>query len=163
MTDPRRAIRVAAAIGERLAALDPPNAAGYRERAAGFARRTEAALARWQGELAPYRGRPVLTQHRTFTYFFDWTGLVSAGELEPKPGTPAPPSHLAQVVLRAKRDNIRTVVVENYYDRRSADAVARHSGARVVAIPGDVGGEPDVKTYERYLDVVVERVAESLK
>lgn len=163
LSDPRRAAKVAAAIAERLATLDPGGAAGYHERAAAFGKRLDAALARWQAELVPVKGQRIFSQHRTLTYLLDWSGLVSAGELEPKPGTPPPPSYLAELVGRAKKENIRAILVENYYDRRSADAVARHSGAKVVAIPGDVGGEPGVKTYEAYMDLVVRRIAEGLR
>lgn len=159
LTDPRRAIRVAGAIAERLAELDPGNAAGYRERSAIFERRTTEALARWRATLGPLSGRKVFTHHRTLSYFFDWSGLASAGELEPRPGVPPPPAHLAALVAQAKREGVKGIVVENYYDRRSADVVAKHSGARVVQIPGDVGGEPDVGTYEDYVTALVTRIA----
>jgi hypothetical protein len=32
----------------------------------------------------------------------------------------------------------------------------------VVQIPGDVGGEPDVKTYAQYVDMVVTRIVGGL-
>ena len=97
------------------------------------------------------------------TYFLDWSGLVSAGELEPRPGVPPPPSHLADLVVVAQREGVKAISVENYYDTKSADVVARHSGAKVVQIPGDVGGEPGVNTYEQYVDVVVSRLAGALR
>jgi zinc/manganese transport system substrate-binding protein len=97
------------------------------------------------------------------TYFLDWSGLVSAGELEPRPGVPPPPAHLADLVQLAKSESVRAISVENYYDTKSADVVARYSGAKVVLIPGDVGGEPGVDTYEKYLDLVVRRLTGALK
>jgi zinc/manganese transport system substrate-binding protein len=163
MTDPRRALDVAAAIAERLSALDGGNAAYYGQRLEGFRKRIAAAAARWQAQLAPVKGRKLFTRHRTLTYFLDWSGLVSAGELEPKPGVPPPPGHLADLVLVAKREGVKAISVENYYDTRSAEVVARHSGARIVQIPGDVGGEPGVDTYERYVDMLVTRIAEALR
>ncbi|MFT3916733.1 MAG: metal ABC transporter substrate-binding protein [Anaeromyxobacteraceae bacterium] len=163
LTDPRRAAQVASAIAARLAELDPGKAQAYQERAKAFSGRMDQALARWKAELAPVKGRPIFTQHRTFTYFLDWSGLVSAGELEPRPGVPPPPGHLAELVEIAKRQGVKAIVVENFYDRKSADVVASHSGAKVVAIPGEVGGEAGVKTYEAFLDAIVKRVAEALK
>jgi zinc/manganese transport system substrate-binding protein len=163
LTDPRRAAKVAAAIAERLAAVDPGGAEGYRARLAAFTARLEAARARWEAALAPVRGAKVFTHHRTLTYFLDWTGLVSAGELEPRPGVPPPPGHLADLVQQARREGIRAILVENYYDTRSDEVVAKHSGAKVVKIPGDVGGEPGVKTYEAYVDLLVARVTGALR
>jgi len=163
LTDPRRAAKVAAAIAERLAAIDPGAAEGYRTRVADFTARLEKSRGRWEAALAPLHGAKLLTHHRTLTYFLDWSGLVSAGELEPRPGVPPPPGHLAEVVLQAKREGIRAIVVENYYDPRSDEVVAKHSGAKVVKIPGDVGGEPGAKTYEAYVDLLVSRITGALR
>src|SRR5574338_1422472 len=163
LSDPRRALRVAAAIAARLSELDPGGAPEYQANLAAFRARLDADTARWQALLAPVKGRKIISQHRTLTYFLDWSGLVSAGEVEPRPGVPAPPAYLAELVGVAQRQGVKEVVVENYYDTRSAEVVARHAGARVVQVPGDVGGEPGVKTYEQYLDAVVTRVVGGLK
>lgn len=163
LADPRRAVQVAAAMAERLATLDGAGAAAYRANAAGFARRIEADLARWNGLLAPVKGRLVFTHHRTLVYFLDWTGLKSAGEMEPRPGTPPPPAHLADLVQRAKRDGVKAAIVESYYDPRSDELVARLSGAKLVVIPGDVGGDPAAKGYEGWMDLLVTRVVEALR
>jgi zinc/manganese transport system substrate-binding protein len=163
LTDPRRAVEVAAAMTERLAALDPAHAAGYRERLAGFRDRVTSARTRWEATLAPLRGGKIFTHHRTLSYFLDWSGIVSAGELEPRPGVPPPPAYLAELVERARRERVRAIVVENYYDTRSADVVAKHAGAKVVAIPGDVGGEAQVRSYEQYVDALVTRIAGALR
>ncbi len=163
LTDPRRAEKVAAAIAARLSALDGGNAAYYAQRLATFQQRLAAAEARWQGELAPVKGRKLLTRHRTLTYFLDWSGLVSAGELEPRPGVPPPPGHLADLVGLAQREGVKAISVENYYDTKSAEVVSRHSGAKIVLIPGDVGGEPGLDTYEKYVDTVVKRLAGAVR
>jgi zinc/manganese transport system substrate-binding protein len=163
LTDPRRAVRVAAAIAERLAALDPAGASTYRSRAEAFAKRMDAALVRWQGALAPVKGRAVFTHHRTLVYFLEWTGLRSAGEMEPKPGVAPPPAHLAALVQQAKREGVKAAIVEGYYDPRSDELVARLSGARLVVIPGDVGGDPAAKGYEAWIDLLVGRVVEALR
>jgi zinc/manganese transport system substrate-binding protein len=163
LTDPRRAVKVAEAIAAKLSALDGASAAYYAQRLQDFQRRIQAAQARWEQELAPVRGRKIFTRHRTMTYFFDWSGIVSAGELEPRPGVPPPPSHLADLVLVAQREGVKAISVENYYDTKSAEVVARHSPAKIVQIPGDVGGEPAAATYEKYVDILVGRIAGALR
>lgn len=163
LTDPRRAEKVAAAIADRLSRLDAGNATHYAQRLQEFRKRLAADEARWQAELAQVKGRRILTRHRTMTYFLDWSGLVSAGELEPRPGVPPPPSHLAELVGVVRREGVKAIAVENYYDTRSAEVVARHSGAKIVQIPGDVGGEPGVDTYEKYIGTIVSRLAGALR
>jgi zinc/manganese transport system substrate-binding protein len=163
LTDPRRAGQVAAAIARKLAELDPGNAATYARRSEEFQKKLAAADARWQAKLGPVKGRKVFTRHRTLTYFFDWSGVVSAGELEPRPGVPPPPAHLADLVLVAQREDVRAILVEDYYDTKSAEVVAGHSKAKIVMIPGDVGGEPGLDTYEKYVDLFVNRVVGALR
>jgi len=163
LADPRRAVKVAQAIARKLAELDPDHASGYAERAGAFGARIEAALARWKAELLPLQGRKVFSHHRTLSYFHDWTGLVDGGALEPRPGTPPPPAHLARLVEVAKRDGVKAIVVESYYDTRSGEQVARLTGARLVAIPGDVGGDPAAKSYESWVDLLVRRVVDALR
>ena len=163
LTDPRRALEVAKALAAKLSTLDAGNAAYYGQRLQDFQRRMQAAEARWDKRLAAVKGREMFTRHRTMTYFCDWTGIVCRAELEPRPGVPPPPSHLADLVVVAQKENVKAIVVENYYDTKSAEVVSRHSGAKIVLVPGDVGGEPGVNTYEKYIDVVVGRIAEALK
>ena len=163
MTDPRRVAKVAAALAAKLGALDAAGAASYASRAQEFQRRLDADLARWTAELAPFRGKKIFTRHRTMTYFFDWNGLGTAGELEPRPGVPPPPAHLADLVQIAKRDGVKAISVENFYDTKSAEVVSKFSGAKIVLIPGDVGGEPGLDTYEKYMNVIVTRIGGALR
>lgn len=163
LSDPRRAFAVAEAIGSKLTALDPAGAITYQARLADFRTRLEAYQARWLATLAPLRGQRVVTQHKSLSYFFEWSGLVPAGYLEPKPGAPPPPSHLAEIVELVRRQHVKAIVIEGYYDTRPAELVAKLTGARVVVIPGDVGWTPQTKTYQSYIDTLVGGMAEALR
>jgi zinc/manganese transport system substrate-binding protein len=169
MSDPRRVDRVAEAIARKLGELDPAGAATYDARLAAFRARVAEAGQRWKAALAPFQGAKVLAHHNSLTYFLDWAGLAAAGYLEPKPGTPPPPSHLAELVGVVKSRNVKAILIESFYDTRSAEVVARHSGAKVVAIPGDVGGFKDERgaldprDWTGYMDALVRLVAGALK
>jgi zinc/manganese transport system substrate-binding protein len=169
MSDPRRVDHVAAAIARKLGELDPAGAKAYDARLAAFRARAGDAEKRWKAALAPYRGAKVVAQHNSLTYFLDWAGLAAAGYLEPKPGTPPPPSHLAELVGVVKSQGVKVILVESFYDLRSAEVVARHAGAKVVAIPGDVGGFKDErgtldpKDWSGYMDALVQLVTGAMK
>jgi zinc/manganese transport system substrate-binding protein len=163
LSDPRRALKVAEAIAGRLAQLDPTGAATYQASLAAFSKRLAEAEARWDAELAPVKGRKLMTHHRTMTYFLDWSGVGLAGVLEPKPGVPPPPSHLADMVGVARREGVKAMVVENYYDPKSDELVSRLSGAKLVVIPGDVGGAPEAKDYLHYVGDLVRLVSQALR
>ncbi len=161
--DPRRGLQVARAIAAKLAELDPAGAAGYQARTAAFATRLEADMARWKALLGPLAGRKIFIHHRTLTYFLDWSGLVSAGEMEPRPGTPPPSAHLADLVTLARKEGIKACVVERYLDSKSDELVARLAGGKVVRIPGDVGGDAASTSYTAWLDQVVQRIAAAVR
>jgi zinc/manganese transport system substrate-binding protein len=163
LTDPRRGAQVARAIAAKLAELDPAGAASYQSRAAAFTAGLDAALARWKAQLLPLAGRKIFVHHRTLTYLLDWTGLIDAGEMEPRPGTPPPSSHLADLVTLGRQEGIKACVVENYYDSKSDDLVARLIGGTVVRIPGDVGGEAAASGYLAWLDLLVQRISAAVR
>jgi len=93
--DPNSALKIAAALAERLAELDGDHAALYRANAQKFTQELTARIAGWDKALAPYRGRPVATYHKSWIYFADWAGLEMVAFVEPKPGIPPNPAHVA--------------------------------------------------------------------
>lgn len=83
--------------------------------------------------------------------------------LEPRPGVPPPPSHLAEVVRIVREEGVKALLVEGYHDPRSAETVARHAGAKVVILPGDVGGHREAATYRAYVELLVKLVSEAVR
>jgi len=98
--DPRNIARVAEALTERLVQLDPANADAYHARGISFRERWRAALSRWEKEAARLKGVAVVVYHKDMSYFINWAGMREAGSLEPKPGLPPTPAHLAELVER---------------------------------------------------------------
>ncbi len=169
MSDPRRVEKVAEAIAGKLAQIDPGGAAAYQQRLDAFRSRLETSQAAWLAALAPVKGSKIIPHHNSLTYFLDWSGLKVAGYLEPKPGIAPPPSHLADLVGVVKSQGVKAIVVEKYYDLRSAEVVAKYTGAKVVAIPGDVGGfrdeggTLDPKDWFAYMDTLVKLLVGALR
>src|SRR5438093_5775738 len=73
--DPKALEVVANHLAEVFSQLDPPNAAEYAANAKAFGERMEASLAKWEKEMAPYKGASVVTYHKNFVYFADRFGL----------------------------------------------------------------------------------------
>jgi zinc/manganese transport system substrate-binding protein len=163
LSDPRRATQVAAAIAARLALIDPGDAAYYDARLRAFQARVAAAEKGWKAQLAPLAGRSVITQHKTLTYLLDWAGLTAAGYLEPKPGIAPPPSHVAGLAATVRSAGVKGVLVESYYDPRSANQLRDLAGVKVIVIPGDVGGSKDASDYFSWMDVLVRSVGQAVQ
>jgi zinc/manganese transport system substrate-binding protein len=158
MLDPRRAAKVAEGIAARMADLDPTHAASYRENLARLLRELDAGRARWEKALAPLRGRPVIGYHRSLGYLADWLGLVLVEHLEPRPGVPPNPRHLAQVLTLAKSRGVRLFLQETYYPTNASQTLAQHAGAVLVqlrAAPDFDHGE----SYVKFMDALVAKLA----
>jgi zinc/manganese transport system substrate-binding protein len=123
----------------------------------------EAAEGRWKAQLAPFTGRSVITQHKTLTYLLDWAGLKAAGYLEPKPGVAPPPSHVASLAAVVKLAGVKGVLVEAYYDRRSAEQLRDLTGVKVIVIPGDVGGTREATDWPSYEEVLVQSLLQAVR
>jgi zinc/manganese transport system substrate-binding protein len=108
--DPRNIARVGEVLTERLMEVDQANAAAYKSRGDAFNERWQAAIQRWQQQGAPLKGVAVVVYHKDLSYFINWMGIREAGSLEPKPGIPPTPSHLAQLIEQMTREPAKAVI-----------------------------------------------------
>jgi zinc/manganese transport system substrate-binding protein len=163
MTDPANAQIVANHLAEVFCQLDPKSAETYRANLKTFSDQLTARMAEWQKLLAPFQGRHVVAYHNSWPYFARRFGLKIEMFLEPKPGLPPTPAHLAEVIARMKAEQARVIFVEPYLDRRTAESVARSTGAKVIDVaylPGGIKGtEGD---YLKLMDYLVTSLAKAL-
>ncbi|MBJ6764227.1 zinc ABC transporter substrate-binding protein [Myxococcaceae bacterium JPH2] len=159
--DPRAALAVAKGIEARMEQLDAANAATYKANLEKFSRELEAARTGWEKRLAGLRGAPVIAYHKTTAYLQDWLGFDTIEFLEPKPGIPPNPSHVAQVLTVGKTKKARLVLREEYYPDGTARLVASKIPAPLVVIPGGTdfrGGQ----TYLQHMEDFVTKLEQGL-
>lgn len=156
--DPRNIARVAEALAQRLARLDPGNAAYYRSRYQDFTGRWNAAIAKWQQEAAPLHGTAIVVQHKGFTYLEAWLGLKEVAALEPKPGMEPTTSHLAQVLQVLQREPAKMVLVAAYQSDQASQWLAQRSKIHVVKLPFTVGGTDAAKDLFSFYEDTVQRL-----
>ncbi len=150
--DPENGRRIAKTIEQKLAQMQPADAAYFASRYADFDRRLREAEKRWDQKMAPYRGRKVVTYHRSWPNFAKRFGLVVVDYVEPKPGIPPTPSHTLALIELMKRENMKVILVEPYFDLRTPESIARQTGAEVVVLLPSVGGVKEVKDYFQLFD-----------
>ncbi|WP_210148081.1 metal ABC transporter substrate-binding protein [Aromatoleum petrolei] len=157
-TDPRNIAQVATALGTRLQQVDPAHAAEYARRQADFAQRWQQAIARWSAQAAPLKGAPVVSQHKAFTYLYDWLGLKEVAVLEPKPGVEPTASHLQGVLSALKGTPVRMVIHAAYQDPRASEWLNTNAGVPAVKLPFTVGGSEGAKDLFGLFDDTVARL-----
>jgi zinc/manganese transport system substrate-binding protein len=162
-TDPRNIAKVATVLEDRLAQLDPANAGTYHSRAKAFLERWQAAIARWEKEAAPLKGVPIVEHHKSFSYFINWTGMREVATLEPKPGIPPTPSHLAELIDQMKSQPARVIVYSSYNSPQAAQFLSERSKIPAVMLPFTVGGTDKAKDLFGFFDDMIQRLLGALK
>jgi len=150
--DPDNGRRVAKGIAGKLGEMDPEDAAYFQQRFQDFDRRLAEADKKWQTEMKPFHGRKVVTYHNSLPNFAKHFGLNVVGFVEPRPGIPPTPSHTLDVINMMKRDNVKAIMVEPYFDRKTPDSIARETGAVVVEYMPSVGGVKEITNYFQLFD-----------
>ena len=161
--DPANQRPIADAIVAGLAQAAPAHATTFRTNAGAYLVRVERALAGWQQRLAPLAGTEVISYHDTWPYFARRFNLRVVGFLEPKPGVPPTPAHIAAIEARLKGGSVRAILIESYFDDRVPNLVSRDTGVPVVRVPVLVGAAPGVDDPIALFDTITAALAAAVR
>jgi len=161
--DPENGKIVAREIADRLTKFRPNDRAYFEQRLTDFTNRLNDAEKRWTAMMAPYKGIKVVTYHRSFPNFADRFGLDIVGYVEPKPGIPPTPQHTLDLINDMKRQNVKIVMVEPYFDLKTPNSIGRETGAEVLVMPPSVGGVKEVTDYFKLFDYDLNLLVNAIK
>jgi len=161
--DPENARVIAKSVCAKLSQFRPADRAYFEQRLAAFNARLTDAMARWTAQMAPYKGTKVVTYHRSFPNFADRFGLDIIGYVEPRPGIPPSPGHTLDLIQEMKRQNVKLILVEPYFDLKTPESVARAVGGQVLVVPPSVGGVKEAADFFGLFDYDVTLIANALK
>ncbi|MGI8436738.1 MAG: metal ABC transporter substrate-binding protein [Chthoniobacterales bacterium] len=161
--DPIIAKTVAQHIAQSFATLDAPNAAAYAANYKKFEATINAKLQQWGAAMQPFKGQHVVAYHDSWPYFAHRFGVEIDIFLEPKPGIPPSPAHLAEVIEQMRAQHIKAIIVEPFHDRKIAEKVASSTGAKVVDFAQYPGALPNTDTYVKLIDKLIANLAAALK
>ena len=153
--DPANGILMAKAITERLILLDSGNAKFYQGNFDEFKLELEKRIKQWKAALQDFNGEKVIAYHTSLLYLAKAFNLDVRGYIEPKPGVSPSASHLNQLIKTIKSENISYLIMEPYYETRSAQLLKRKTKINYIIIPQSVGAKPGIKTYFDLFDDIV--------
>jgi zinc/manganese transport system substrate-binding protein len=150
--NPRNGAVIARSIAAKLSELRPNDKSFFDQRLTDFITRLNDAERKWLAAMAPYKGRKIVTYHRSYTNFADWSGLDVVGYVEPRPGIPPSAQHTRDLITEMKRLSIGLLLVEPYFDLKTPNLIGRETGARVLVIYPSVGGTSTITDYFKLFD-----------
>ncbi|HEV8346143.1 MAG TPA: metal ABC transporter substrate-binding protein [Vicinamibacterales bacterium] len=161
--DPENGKRVAKDVADKLSRLRPNDRAYFEQRLADFTTRIDVAEKQWLATMAPYRGTKVVTYHRSFPNFAQRFGLDIIGYVEPRPGIPPTPQHTLDLINEMKRQNVKLILVEPYFDLKTPNSIARGTDGLVLVMPPSVGGVKEVTDYFKLFDYDINLLVNAIK
>jgi len=161
--DPENGKVIARDVAAKFSQFRPSDRAYFEQRQADFSGRLDAALKRWQSQMAPFKGTKVVTYHRSFPNFAERFGLDVIGYVEPRPGIPPSPSHTLELIQEMKRQQVKVILMEPYFDQKTPNAIGSQTGAQVLVMPPSVGGDKTVTDYFKLFDYDVNMLVNALK
>jgi ABC-type Zn uptake system ZnuABC Zn-binding protein ZnuA len=150
--DPDNGRRIAKGLADKFSSMQPANAAMFAQRYAEFDKKLTEAEKGWEAKMAPYKGRKVVTYHRSWPNFCERFGLDVVEYVEPKPGIPPTPAHTLDVINLMKREGVHLILVEPYFDLRTPNSIASQVGGQAVVLMPSVGGTKEITDYFKLFD-----------
>jgi len=151
--DPKNAEIVTGNILAALARLDPASAAVYEANRLAFLARLDRKLKDWGEQLAVLNGVPLVAYHNSWPYFARRFRLDFMGYVEPKPGVPPSPAHLAALIRAMSERGARIIVRQPHEPEKDVAFVARRTGSTVAVLAASVGALPGADDYLSLFDV----------
>lgn len=151
-------------IAEVLGRAAPEKADAFRANADAYKASLTELEKKMKAALAPYAGAPVVTFHEAFAYFARDFGLDQVGVIERKPGTEPGARQLADMVQLVRARRAKALFTEPQFPDKSAQIIARETGARVFPLDPVATGPSDpaaargafLRAMEKNLEVLQE-------
>jgi ABC-type Zn uptake system ZnuABC Zn-binding protein ZnuA len=120
-------------------------------------------LGGWLKKAENLKGVKAIEYHRVWVYFCKSFGIELVGAIEEKPGIPPGPKHQKELVEKVKNDGVKLIFVDNFYSPKLANSIAKNTGAKVVILPNQIGGEKGTDDYFSFMDYLLNKITEALK
>ncbi len=133
--DPARARAMVANVARALAEVDPEGAPTYFRNQIGYGAQLDALDAEIRAELDALPDKKLVTNHDAFGYYVDRYGLQFVGSVIPSFDSQAELSSrdLSRLVDRIRAERVKAVFSEASLPPKTAEAIAREAGVKVVA------------------------------
>ena len=108
----------------------------------------------WEKDTLSFKGKDVVTYHKSLSYFTDWVGLNIVTTIEAKPGIPPSSGRVDEILKMLPNYKVKAILVENFYPKKIPQYLSEKSGIPMLNLPTDTG-EEGIKTYFDLIDHLI--------
>ncbi len=138
-------------LGRAMEEYDAVHKQFYEKNTDSYVAKLEELRQEMHSELAPYKGREIITFHEAFPYFAQEFGLKIVAVVEREPGSEPSAKELAETIELIKKHGIAALFSEPQYPAAAAEVIARETGAKVYVLDPAVTGSDD---YDAYINIM---------
>ena len=138
-------------LGKAMEEFDSLHKELYAKNTADYVAKLETLRQKMHSELAPYKGRSIITFHEAFPYFAQEFDLKIAAVVEREPGSEPSAKELADTIELVKKNGIPALFSEPQYPAAAAGTIAKETGAKVYVLDPAVTGPDD---YDAYINIM---------
>ena len=155
--NPENGKKIAQAIRDKLKAIDPKNSMVFDRNYQTFSNHLDEKIREWKSKMEAVKGYSFLSYHLVWSYFYDFFELNAIGQLEPLPGIPPTPKHLAKIKEVVTQSQPVIVLSTNFYPRKSAERFSKRTNSKYVRVPSNVGSE-GIESYSELFDFLIMKI-----
>jgi zinc/manganese transport system substrate-binding protein len=115
----------------------------------------------WFKQAAVFRDKTMVCYHKEWDYFSRRFGIACVAFVEPKPGIPPTPGHVAKLIAQIRDEHIPVILSANFYDHNQIENIAERTGTTAVIVPASTGGVPGTDTYIELVNYWVAALAKA--
>jgi zinc/manganese transport system substrate-binding protein len=116
-------------------------------------------LGGWLKKGEVFRGKDMVCYHKEWDYFSRRFNIPCVDFIEPKPGIPPSPGHVAKLIAEIRDRHIPVIFAANFYDPQQAKVIAQRTGSTAVIVPANAAGAPGTDTYIGLVSLWVDQLA----
>jgi ABC-type Zn uptake system ZnuABC Zn-binding protein ZnuA len=169
--NPQNAKIMVANIAKAFEAADAGAATAFAKNAADYSAKLDALDADIKSQLATLTDKKLVTNHDAFGYYVEHFGLEFVGSVIPSfdSQTELSPQDISDLVAKIKSQGVKAVFSESSLPPKTAEAIAKEAGVKVVAggdaLFGDTLGAPgsDGDTYLKMMEHNTKEIVSNLK
>ena len=160
--DPRNILIVAKELTKRFTNIDPGSSEFYASQFDSFSKRWSEALSRWQEEMSDLANHPIVTHHKSFSYFVKWAQLKEVGSIEPKPGLPPTIRDLNNLYTSVKDIDNLLIIRSPYDPAKGATWLSKKTSRPAIVMPYTIGGNANATDLFSLFDESIRLIKSSL-
>lgn len=149
-------------IAKRLGEEIPESRVMFEKNANDYIEKLTALDKEFKIESSKLKSRSFVTFHEAFPYFAHEYNLTIASVIEREPGTEPTSREMANIIKKLKASPVKVIFAEPQYSPKSAQMIAKESGAKVFSLDPIVTGEYSKDAYLKAMKSNLETLKKAL-